>query len=255
MSNIDNNKIEQEDYQKCFVCYLDVLGFKELVESHPAKDLHIMLDHLRSDIKILCQKSSVQWLFISDSLLLFTPDEPKENFDRLSSIIAAIIPMAFSNNFPIRGAISHGDFYFDNESGFFFGPAYLDAEKYERKQEWAGVILTPNCTNFVMSHNYNSGAKLLVEYNVPMKDGVLVKDDKCEMSCKNEKMFCINWTENYSIDKTIDETLLEVDFTSLRNKVRKEDLNKIENTRKFMNHCNQLGKNEAEGSAFKVHLT
>ena len=93
-----------------------------------------------------------------------------------------------------------------------------------------------------MSHNYNLDATLLVEYNVPMKDGVLVRDDKCEMSYKDEKMLCINWIENYSIDKTIDETLLEGDFSRLGKKVRKEHLNKVENTRKFLKHCNQLEK-------------
>lgn len=233
----------KKDYVSCFVGYVDILGFKALVKSHHSESIHYWLERLMDNVKILCPNSIVKWMLVSDSLLLFTNNETKASFEHLTGAVAAIIPMALSNGLLCRGAISHGDFYFNDESTIFFGPAYLDAVEYEKKQEWMGVILTPICRDFTAPHKYID-TTLLIEYEVPMKKEVISrKVGNCKMSwaynkLMHDKMYCINWIANYAIDKTSDRKRLKDEFYQLSNK--RPDVQVVhlyENTLKFYDHC------------------
>ena len=227
----DLDEFQRVEYGKCFLCYLDVLGFKELVEKTEPDDLKNALNLLRSNIKILCKKLSVKWLLYSDSLLLYTHDDSIDSFNGLTGIVAAILAMAATQELRFRGAISYGDFSVDEESAIFFGPALLDATRFEKRQEWMGVIITPSCSDFIAKNS--TASPLLIEYSVPLKQARRQKqDDKGEIRYENEKLLCIDWTGNYSIDDKIDEPSLRKGFSN--------DPTKCENTLQFYRHCRQL---------------
>lgn len=240
VESIDNGNV---NYSICVVCYLDILGFKEQVKNQHEETIHYWLHRVRDDIAGLCRKTSVKWLMVSDSILLFTSDD-SNSFEAMKAIVAAIIPMALSKGLLCRGAISHGEFYFDDDSKIFFGPAYLDAVEYEKRQDWMGVVLTPTCSAYVARHNIDQ--TLLVDYDVSLKKDRAYRGLFTTITCnypRNERkrMKCINWINNYAIDNESDRHRLRTEFFQRKQKLTSDQTSKYENTLQFYDYCKSRG--------------
>ena len=238
-------------YNKCFVACLDILGFKSLVnQTYPdtqiyVYDAYIIVDMLRrfkklSEIltgandKNTCPK--IHSLLISDTLLLFSENDDEPSFKYICGIIAETIcagtglsttdiatpgtPMRF------RGAISWGDFYCDEKQMIFFGPAFIDAYQWERKQEWIGAILTPTCANYVIKQGYKIDKYGIVEYDAPIKTET-IEDNKSEITIATQKCFCLDWTHEFECeDVTPDKALKQLSIDNEAN-------NKLKYTKNF----------------------
>jgi len=258
-----------KEYKKCFVGYVDVLGFtKEVLRSHHPDTLSRSLKILLKNIKQYCrlEKDSenqdslpFKFTWMSDNLLFYTEDDSIDRFRDISDIIAYFsLTTIEAGPFLFRGALSHGDFYFDRQWNLYFGPAMVDAIKWEKKQNWAGLMLTPVCSDFVKKNNYDSlvtrmranrviGTKLIeisgplvVDYEVPFKN------EECHVHVKErlslEKSLCINWTvdfralhvESSKLGKLLSSLECEVDRESIKEKV--------DNTLEFLKYCKQFEK-------------
>ena len=247
-----------KEYRKCFVGYLDILGFKKVVlKSDNPDTLLIDLKRLFSHIEISCglgkfndvESPPVQFTRMSDSVLFYTQDNSIEKFKYISNIIAGFIRNTIeSGPFLYRGALSHGDFYFDPILNLYLGPAMIDAIEWEKKQNWFGVMLTPDCSDFVKKNHYDSletqirvdrgmdyellkfSGPLLVEYDIPLKEGL-----------RSKKSLCLNWTvaaKTNFIALELGDVLASVESESER-KLLEE---KVDNTLQFLKYCKQYEK-------------
>ncbi len=236
------------DYNKCFVGYLDILKFSYLVEKVEAYSLDDLLGRLKEDLlKFYPERQKIiRYVFVSDSLLLFTENDSKESFDCLIGATAQLMVGGIAKNFPIRGAISHGNFYFNNSTKLFFGPALVDAVKYEKIQNWMGVILTPNCAEFVKTNKYNLNSQQIVQYDVPITECLETNDNSCEVISRSENALCVDWTKNFfyeptSTSKEIGKVLLEDLFSwpATHKKLKERHAVKLDNTYNFLKYCRQ----------------
>jgi len=247
-----------KEYRKCFVGYLDILGFKEAVlKSDNPDTLLFHLNRLFRHIEISCRLKKfknldslpVQFIWMSDSILFYTEDNSIEKFKYISNIIAGFIRNTIeSGPFLYRGALSHGDFYFDPKLNLYFGPAMIDAIDWEKKQNWSGVMLTPDCSDFTKKNHYDSleakfkvdrgsdyklleiSGPLLVEYDVPLKE-----------SLPSKRSLCLNWTVAARTDfraSKLGDALASAESGIERQSIEE----KVDNTLGFLKYCKQFEK-------------
>jgi hypothetical protein len=93
---------------------------------------------------------------------------------------------------PVTGALAIGDFYADKAKNIYIGEALIDAHDYTEKQDWIGLVLTPNTRTKLEKggHDLFSFADGLGfrEYNVPIKRRVFSNGkESIELGC--EKLF------------------------------------------------------------------
>ena len=200
-----------KQYKRCFVGYLDILGFKnKCLKSDYPELLDYYLRILFKNIKTCCGMNKirtfdslpVKFAWVSDSILLYTDGNSADDFRIISNIIAGFMMGNLKKGpFPIRGALSEGDFYCDSKRSIYFGKAMIEAIACEKKQNWAGVTLTPSCVSCAKLKGNLSGIRkisidrginsplleisgpLLIEYEVPVKG-----------EASGKRYVCINWT-------------------------------------------------------------
>jgi hypothetical protein len=135
---INLNAVENISYEKSYVAFLDVLGFKNLVMSNKKKDkvkLEQYFGIVNSAIEYLKgipSKKNIRSIIISDSVILSVPhgQNNQENIDKLRHLCVAVglIQQYLAlKNIWLRGAISSGDTYFNSEKGQIVGPAYINS--------------------------------------------------------------------------------------------------------------------------------
>lgn len=135
-------------YVKCFVAFLDMLGFRsKVIESRDnAKTLEILLDSLKicggfqNEGKKAINDSgeirtiSVQSRFFSDSIVFFLKENPKD-LAQLFLIIRYLQDRLWEKGICLRGAITVGDMYWPvaNHKGvnITLGPAVIETHKLE----------------------------------------------------------------------------------------------------------------------------
>lgn len=125
-------------YQKRFVAFLDVLGFKELVKNSSQANrerIQSYFDAVNDVIAYLIQipaKQGIGSIVISDSVIL-TVECPKNNDDAIYNLQQLCIAVGIfqqvmaEQGIWIRGAITCGDSYFSDNPVQIVGPAYVKA--------------------------------------------------------------------------------------------------------------------------------
>ena len=151
--DIDLNATVNIHYEKSYVAFLDVLGFKNLVFSKKKSDkakLDQYLGVVNSAIQYLARipsKKKIGSIIISDSVILSVPHGQNRN-DNLTilrhlCVAVGIIQQYLGlKNIWLRGAISSGETYFDSEKGQIIGPAYINSYLLENSIAiWPRVVL------------------------------------------------------------------------------------------------------------------
>lgn len=187
---------------KSYVAYFDLLGFANLVKSNvesafrsledlwsskekAEKKLLSLYKNAKTNLYIALDFGRVKSYFFSDTILFYTHTD---DFDDLISILgssALLIAEAFYKGLPLRGGISHGDFFMDERRRIFCGIPMIQAYQISEESQWMGVVVADS-----VAMRYNDdprikrsgeGPPMLVKWNV---------------NCKNEedrKRWVINW--------------------------------------------------------------
>lgn len=133
--NMMNIKIEEY-----YICYFDILGYREYMESNPAKhksflaNLEAIVAKVQKLIQENCNGFSIQYRTYSDNFLLFSnratlqnDEEMLKTFSRIIRKIQIILLADF--NLLIRGGITIGEFYADER--IVFGSGLVRAYELE----------------------------------------------------------------------------------------------------------------------------
>lgn len=132
------------EYDDCYVAFLDILGFENLVRSK-RKDSREKIDEyfkiIKDAIKILKQvtaKRDIGVIVISDSVILSVrkSSDRYENIEILRQLLIVIRYIQFNlalSNVWLRGGVSSGEAYFSPAENQIVGPAYIDAYNLENK--------------------------------------------------------------------------------------------------------------------------
>ena len=125
-------------YEKSYVAFLDVLGFKNLVFSNSEESKEKLNEYFKSIETIITYlrqipiKKEIGYITISDSIILTVPqsNNKSENIEILRQLCIAIGFLQAglaARDIWIRGAVSSGDTYFNTSNNQIVGPAYINA--------------------------------------------------------------------------------------------------------------------------------
>lgn len=151
--DIDLNATVSIQYEKSYVAFLDVLGFKNLVFSKKKTDktkLDQYFGVVNSAIEYLSRipsKKNIGSIIISDSVIFSVPhgQDIDDNMNRLRHLCVAVgIVQQYLGlkDIWLRGAISSGDTYFDSTKSQIVGPAYINSYLLEQNTAiWPRVVI------------------------------------------------------------------------------------------------------------------
>ncbi len=155
----------------CWVVHFDILGFSKMVEK--LRDW-VVEEKYKKTLEIGKESNiKCKFRFFSDSFIFYTSDDSPDSFDDIETTSSLFFHAMFLERIPMRGCLSWGQFYADEENGIFFGPALIDAYDWAEGQNWIGFVLSEKTREKLASVEFagiKSGYKnRYVEYSVPYK--------------------------------------------------------------------------------------
>lgn len=146
-------------YKKGFVAFIDLLGFKEMIyNANPVNNEKVenYLNIVDEQLKKLDELNNFKSIVISDSIILsmeISENDIDGNIGTLSLLCNAIKIIQQNlakKDIWIRGAISYGDIYFDNERKQVIGEGYINAYLLESNYAiYPRVILDNKIVKFL----------------------------------------------------------------------------------------------------------
>lgn len=163
------------DYEKSFVAFLDVLGFKEMVFSKSRKDiekLHRYFGIVNSVIdylKTIPLKKEIGSIVISDSIILSLPQQghKETNLSKLRQLFVAVGLIQKNlalKDIWLRGAITSGETYFDSQKSQVVGPAYINAFVLEQSLAVSPRVIIDS--RIINEFEFTSASEFISEINL-----------------------------------------------------------------------------------------
>jgi hypothetical protein len=229
----------------CWIAYIDILGFKKKILSFEKGfgcgrlDLFKqnfygeLVDELRRRDKYWPDKVFTSWF--SDTFLFFTHDDSRDTFVYIAGLVKQFCWWLFSKNWPLRAAIGFGQLYADKSNNIFLGSGLIDAYEYAEKQDWIGIVVTPNADKRLreLGTRLKRRPVMFREYDVPVKQKE-IKDGKGVFVEKTERLFAVRIHQGPNIRRIIEQMQRGI---MIRDPQDYEDRYraKYENTLKFFN--------------------
>ena len=133
---------------KRFVCFLDIMGFKDLVMRNSHDEIYEMLMELSKHRTSLESKNlpskyadSLKTVSFSDSIVVFTKDDSIASFDLLTIAVSWLFAKAMEDGIPMKGAISCGEMSINITRQIFFGQPLIDAYLLEEDVAFYGIVV------------------------------------------------------------------------------------------------------------------
>lgn len=134
-------------YKNRWFCYLDLLGFTNLVGSREAGAVIELYEDAISKLEAGASAKrtlGLSYSWFSDTFIIFTRSDSPEEFSWLEQAGRLFFQRLILAAIPARGAISHGKLYSNLEKNIFVGEALIEAYEYGEDQDWIGLLLTPS---------------------------------------------------------------------------------------------------------------
>ena len=177
-----------------YVAFLDILGFKDLVERNTHEELENIYSQFFNSVKengelfealskiLKGQKgfnTTVQSIIISDSIVLWTKDDDINNFNMLVLAVRLLIMKSFGIGIPLRGAITRGPLSVSIENSIqIFGKSLTNAYTTESHMEISGCVIEDECMEYVLGicdgneiFNNITNSNCIIQYLMPKKYG------------------------------------------------------------------------------------
>jgi hypothetical protein len=134
-------------YRDRWFCYLDILGFRELIRTKDARHVIELYDAVIGKLKMGADEKKplgISYSWFSDTFILFSRGDSLQEFVLLEQAGRLFFQRLILADIPARGALSHGRLYSNLERNIFIGEALIEAYEYGEKQNWLGFLLTPS---------------------------------------------------------------------------------------------------------------
>ena len=138
-------------YSDCFIAFIDILGFKEMINNCPFEEIHRMyrrrmkmpMDFFSHDGKPVLDINAIQMKVMSDSVCFFVDRTITNSLVGLVATCLYFQVDLLRQSKPVlsRGAITHGEIYADGD--ILFGPGFVKAYLMEEKSAiYPRIIMT-----------------------------------------------------------------------------------------------------------------
>lgn len=221
------------------IVLLDALGARNLTIDDCRKYLKFIEQTRKSAKKLSSKEIRMPDIrTFGDSVLLSweirKKDDPCLVFDEAIITTITFLALGYEQNFPLRGAMSHGSF--ERRNSAILGPAVNDAAQWHDRAEWVGCLTTPSL-NYWLEHlcllsseqQKQVHYKFLYKYDVPIKDS------------KHLRTWAIFWGEFLSpIAEKLDDLTASIrKFSAYTAKLQIPigTEQKYINTKQFFVHC------------------
>jgi hypothetical protein len=148
-------------FNDTLVALFDIQAYSEFIEGNSLSECISKMKKLLPQVTIAAKTDingikTISWVF-SDTVI-FTIDTNIRPLNRgslriLFAACSVVMDRGMHNKLPLRGAIGGGNFY--KEDQILISTALSDAAKYEKYQEWLGIILTPNALSLIKKYDPN----------------------------------------------------------------------------------------------------
>ena len=165
---------------KRFVCFFDIMGFKDMVMRDSHINIYNMLDEFSKARKSLESPNipdtygndSLKTVSFSDTIVVFTKDDSKECLELLTFAASWLFGKAIQTGIPMKGAISHGDMSVNIAGQIFFGQPLIDAYLLEEELAFYGIVIH-NSAEEILNQNIEElvGKEKYIDCLVPFKTG------------------------------------------------------------------------------------
>lgn len=166
--------------EKRFVCFLDIMGFKDMVMRNPHDKIFEMLTELskhreeieNSNLPKKYDSDSLKTVSFSDTIVVFTKQDSIECLELLTLSVSWLFAKAMSMGIPMKGAISHGEMSVNISRQIFFGQPLIDAYLLEEDVAFYGIVIHNTLEEFIN----NRALKPLISSKyidclIPLKSG------------------------------------------------------------------------------------
>ncbi len=178
---IDFDAVEHINYEKSYVAFLDVLGFKNLVFSNKKNDKEKLsqyfgvVNSVVEYLKTIPSKKEIGSIVISDSVILTVPhgQTREENIEKLRHLCVAVglIQLFLSlKDIWLRGAISSGDTYFNARKNQIVGPGYINAYLLEESLAISPRVILDS--KIIKELNFASAIEFIENINMTDEGGL-----------------------------------------------------------------------------------
>ena len=192
---MNNNKMTVK-FSKGIVTFLDVLGWKGLWQNNieAVENLKTVIQEIRDEAdklvksynkkghakSVIFQDIDIKIVSISDTIVFLTKNASIKSVQLHAELSAWTLEKALLEGFPLRGAISYGEF--TESDNIMLGPAIDEAAAWHESTDWIGVVLTPSAKMYVRNEKV---AYIIDNYdNIPFK--------KTNKTLKH----CVDWSFN-----------------------------------------------------------
>lgn len=149
----------------------DILGFGKIIANTDSNTLPNRIDQWIELVKQGAKECKIDnFQLLSDTVFASTDSTP-EGLDQLIRFGQYLLNKGVSKSLPIRGAITFGEYHWDNHNeNFIYGKAVIDAHNLEMSQNWVGVACSQSVSSRFIDVTWPSN---LVCYAVPKKNAVV----------------------------------------------------------------------------------
>ena len=192
--------MKTKQYDITYVCFLDILGFKDLVNNNTPKNLtkiyqHLLQNTVDKSVKIWTEngmrdfgvESEIYSVVVSDSIILWTEDIGITSFIKMIMTVQGLLFQTMYYGIPLRGGLSVGSLTVLNSENntTVFGKGLVSAYTLESQQDWSGCVIDDECINgfkIITKGRSKKGEKklkiddihVLLQYPAPMKSGKII---------------------------------------------------------------------------------
>ena len=228
-----------DSYKKSYVAFLDILGFKNMVKKEDDEKLSRYFHEVSKiidELKEIERKNDIGYIVISDSIILTVEKvlDPTRNTEILRQICIAVSKIQKRlalNDIWLRGAISCGETYFNEENNQIVGPAYIDAYLLEEDMAIYPRVILDN--TIFQDLEFESSDDFIKEINKP--------------DLNEERYIALyDWNKNKTItNRTIDQDVLffidylesivgnKIEFKQIYNNIKANIYSNTRISRKF----------------------
>jgi hypothetical protein len=169
--------------QKRYVAYFDMLGFKTATSRNPsvAWDALVSLRQSMDEVSRLMievkddgvlLKDRVKIFILADSVLLFTAEDKAYDLIAILLLTSTLFAKCLNKCVLLRGAITHGEFFYNLHLNLFGGAPFVRAYELERKANWSGIVVDDSVAIQYQKRNIpatKNGDPIIIQWDVPLK--------------------------------------------------------------------------------------
>lgn len=127
-------------YNNRIVAFIDVLGFKNLVNSTDLSSIEAYFTIVIESFKQHTTKYGFKFILISDAIVVYCSNT-KDNFESVCRSLTILQNQLLLEGIIIRGGISYGDFYVNRRNNVMVGKALIKAFNLESQASYPRIIV------------------------------------------------------------------------------------------------------------------